>query len=160
MKILIGKYDWNMLHNMWTQICSNMEEKISVLKNIWIRVDGPKESSQPLALRPVSRKSRKVFGPKSHFKNCDPLILKSWSFTMISRYERANLLQNFMPGNVFLFEIRRKLWHLKCARKVSGVSRNACQQTRPLALVSCRLKRLTFSCTLQQPLSKLSCLTI
>ena len=41
--------------------------------------------------------------PKIHFKNCDPVILKSWSFTMISRNERANLLQNFIPGNVFVF---------------------------------------------------------
>ena len=39
---------------------------------------------------------------------------------MISRYERANLLQNFIPGNVFVLEIRRKLY----TRKVSGVSRN------------------------------------
>ena len=31
-------------------------------------------------------------GPKSHFKNCDPLILKSWPFTMISGNERAELL--------------------------------------------------------------------
>ena len=30
-------------------------------------------------------------GPNSHFKNCDPLILKSWSFTKNSIYERANL---------------------------------------------------------------------
>ena len=29
-----------------------------------------------------------------------------------------------MSGNVFVFKIRRKLWHPKCARKVSGVSRN------------------------------------
>ena len=58
--------------------------------------------------------------PKNHFKNCDPLISKSWSFTMIWRYERATLLQNFMPGNVFVFKIRRKLWHPKCARKVPG----------------------------------------
>ena len=48
-------------------------------------------------------------GPKSHFLNCDPLILKSWSFTMISRYEGATLLQNFMLGNVFCFKISRKL---------------------------------------------------
>ena len=41
---------------------------------------------------------------------------------MISRCERANLLQNFMPGNVFVFKIRRKVRHPKCARKVSGVS--------------------------------------
>ena len=61
----------------------------------------------------LSRKSRKLSGPKSHFKNCHPLILESWPFTMISRYERANLLQNFTPGNVFVFEIRRKLQHPK-----------------------------------------------
>ena len=70
-------------------------------------------------------------GPKSHFKNCGPLILKSWSFTMTSRYERANLLQNFMPGNVFVFETRRKLWHPKCARKLSDVSRNARGRNKP-----------------------------
>ena len=49
----------------------------------------------------------------------------SWFFTMILRYERGNLLQIFMPGKVFVFTLRRKLWHPKCARKVSGVSRNA-----------------------------------
>ena len=31
--------------------------------------------------------------------------LKSWSFTVTSRYERANLLQNLMPGNAFVFKI-------------------------------------------------------
>ena len=50
--------------------------------------------------------------PKSHFKNCDPLILESWPFSMISRYERANLW-NFTPGNVFVFEMRKKLRHPK-----------------------------------------------
>ena len=82
-------------------------------------------------LGPVSRKSVNFSGPKSHFKNWDPLILKSWSFTRNSRYERANFLQNFMPGNVFVFKMRRKLWHPKCARKVSGVSRNARGQSYP-----------------------------
>ena len=48
---------------------------------------------------------------------------------MISRYERARLLQTFIPGNVLVFKIGgkigRELWHLKYARKVSGVSKNA-----------------------------------
>lgn len=43
---------------------------------------------------------------------------------MISRYEWVNLLQNFMPGNAFVFKISRKLLHPKWTRKVSAVSRN------------------------------------
>ena len=52
---------------------------------------------------PFLESPKNFSGPKSQSKHCDPLILKSWSFTMISRYESANLLQNFIPGNVFLF---------------------------------------------------------
>ena len=48
-------------------------------------------------------------------RNCVPLILKSW----------VNLLQSFMPGNVLVFKVRRRLWYPKYARKVSGISRNA-----------------------------------
>ena len=46
----------------------------------------------------VSRKSQKLFGPE----NCDPLTLKGWSFTMILRYERAHLLQNFRQQTLLL----------------------------------------------------------
>ena len=54
---------------------------------------------------------------------------------MISRYERAIclfffFLQNFMPGDVFVCKIRRKLWHPKFPRKVS---RNGSQVTPLLA---------------------------
>ena len=68
-------------------------------------------SPQNMKFTDLSRKSRKLSGRESHFKNCDPLILESWPFPMISRYERENLLQNFTPGNVFVFEISRKLQH-------------------------------------------------
>lgn len=65
---------------------------------------------------------------KFHLYNCYPLILKRWSFTMILRYKRANLLLNFMAGNVLIvFKIQRKLWHPKCTWKVSGVLRSMCQ---------------------------------
>ena len=46
-------------------------------------------------------------GPKSHFKTCDPLILKTWPFTMISRYESEDLQLNFISENIFLFGDRQ-----------------------------------------------------
>ena len=56
---------------------------------------------------------QEVHGSFSKVIRSDPLILESWPLTMISRYERANLLQYFTPRNVFVFEIRRKLQHPK-----------------------------------------------
>lgn len=49
----------------------------------------------------------------------DMHTLKSWYFTMVSRYERAHLSQNFIPGNAFIFKIRRKY-------------RNSCEMFREL----------------------------
>ena len=75
----------------------------------------------------VSRKSCKVFGSEKPFLKLRSTYSKKKLvfYSMVSKYEKTNSLQNFMSGNAFGFKIRRKLCHPKFTRKVSGVSRNA-----------------------------------
>ena len=84
-------------------------ERANLLQNfIPVKVEMFRQFQETGPWGPFLESPANSSGPKSHFKNYDPLILKSWSFTMISRNERANLLQNLIPGNVFVFKIRRK----------------------------------------------------
>lgn len=59
--------------------------------------------------------------PKSHSWNFDdPLILKSWSFYMLSGKFKLEYSRRFVPWGAIVL----KIWHLKYVRRVSGLSRN------------------------------------
>ena len=74
---------------------------------------------------PVSRKSRKLFGPENPFQKLRSAYSKKLVYYdfKIRKGIFFFFLQNFMSGNVFVCKIREKLWHTKCARKGSGVLR-------------------------------------
>ena len=80
---------------------------------------------------PVSRKSRKRFGPEKAFLKLPPAYSKRLVFNYDFKIRTGKFVAKFHAWKrLRFFKIQRKLWHPKYARKVSGVSRNALHDTQ------------------------------
>ena len=73
---------------------------------------------------PVSRKSRKLFGPEKPFVKLRPAYSVKLIFSYVVKGIKIKKKQSFVPRDGFVLKTQRESCHPKCARKVSGLSRN------------------------------------
>ena len=75
------------------------------------------------SLGPVSRKSRKFFGPEKPFVKLRPAYSLNLVFLYVVKGIKIKITATFLTSRRLRFE-DRELCHPKCARKVSGLSKN------------------------------------
>ena len=63
-------------------------------------------------------------GPKSHLWNCQPLVLESRSLKVFQQNKKKKDCEVWRLESTSFLRYKEKLWHLKMACKVSGLSRN------------------------------------
>ena len=76
---------------------------------------------------PVSRKSRKLFGPEKTFIKLRPANSVKPVFSYVVEGIKNKITVKLVLRDAFTLKIQRELCQPKCARKVSGLSRNGHQ---------------------------------
>ena len=82
-------------------------------------------------LGPVSRKSRKLFGPEKPFVKLRPTYSVKLVFSYVVKGIIIKINAKFRASRGLRFEDTKRIYHPKCARNVSGLSRNGPQFTFP-----------------------------
>ena len=83
-------------------------------------------------LGPVSRKSRKLFGPEKPFEKLRPAYSVKLVFSDVVKGIKIKITAKFRASRRLRFEDTKRIMSPEYARKVSGLSRN-----RPLTSVDC-----------------------
>ena len=76
---------------------------------------------------PVSRKSRKLFGPEKPFVRLRPAYSVKLVYSYVVKGIEIKITANFVPRDAFVLKMQRELCEPKCARRLSGLSRNGPQ---------------------------------
>jgi len=101
----------------------------SCFRKIW-----PRSSRLSPEQGPVSRKSRKRFGPEKPFVRVRSANSVKLIFSYVVKGIKIKITKSFVPRDDLVVKIQRELCHPKCPRKVSGLSRNRPQERPSSAL--------------------------
>ena len=85
---------------------------------------------------PVSRKSRKLSGPEKPFVKLRSAYSVKLVFSYVVKGIKIKITAKFRASRRLVLKIQRELCHPKCARKVSGLSRNRPQAPVPEKTIS------------------------